>query len=95
MANIILNVTINPKQENITQKVIECITANKKFAFYPDQYGLNVVLANKWKTLDSKWNRLATNEEIKEDTSIVHFVERKPMYESYKNNVYYQQAFYK
>jgi lipopolysaccharide biosynthesis glycosyltransferase len=41
---------------NIAESVIACINSNKRFVKFADQYGLNVVLADKWKELEPLWN---------------------------------------
>lgn len=90
---------INPikwRNSNISQKVIQCIRENIKFAHYPDQYGLNVVLADKWFELDDKWNCQSVSENI--DPYVIHFTGRKPIYKSYDQsldfNAVYKNEFY-
>jgi len=80
------------RDANITNKTIECIDKNKDFANYPDQYGLNIVLANKWFELDSRWNHFATIDYP--DPFLIHYVQRKPIYKSYNYNVEYRDKFY-
>jgi len=87
---------INPKKwraENITNQVIDTLIKYKEFVVMPDQYGLNVVFANKWLELDPKWNWFANKED--EKPSLIHFVEIKPIFESYKFNESYKQEFFK
>ncbi|MDD2797839.1 MAG: glycosyltransferase family 8 protein [Bacteroidales bacterium] len=67
----------------IAERTVECINDNQKFVNYPDQYGLNVVLANKWVELDSKWNHFACYDI--EDPFLIHFIGRKPIYKTYDN----------
>ncbi len=78
---------------NLTEKIIDCINANKKFANYPDQYGLNIVLANMWFELDSLWNHFSSIE-TKASPYLIHFVEKKPIYSSYKSNKVFKKKFY-
>lgn len=78
---------------NTTEKIIQCIIKNKHFANYPDQYGLNVVLANRWKQLNPLWNYFSDG--VHTSPYIVHFVSRKPIYASYKGNPFYQKLFWK
>lgn len=80
------------RDADVTNKTIACVEQNKEFANYPDQYGLNIVLANKWYELDSRWNHFATLPES--DPFLIHFVQRKPIYKSYNNNEDYKQQFY-
>jgi lipopolysaccharide biosynthesis glycosyltransferase len=81
------------RQLNLTTEIINCIIQNKQHASFPDQYGLNVVFANKWHTLDPKWNTYAFQET--EDPFIIHFIGVKPIYSSYNNNVEYKREFFK
>lgn len=76
----------------VTQKVVKCINHNKKYAQYPDQYGLNVVLPNQWKQIDPLWNYFSDGNEI--NPNVIHFTGRKPIYPSYKGNILYQELFY-
>ena len=80
------------RKDNIASQIIAIIQANKTSANYPDQYGLNVVLANRWLALDSLWNCFAS-EDIS-DPYIIHFISRKPIYKTYDNNPRYYRLFY-
>jgi len=80
------------RDQNIAEKVIDCIKKNKKYANYPDQYGLNVVLANQWLALDPLWNQFSTM--AHDAPYLIHFVQRKPIYKSYHNVEVYKQLFY-
>lgn len=80
------------RELDLTQKVIDCATSNRSYLNYPDQYGLNVVLADNWMQLDSRWNSFS----VIETTSrpfLIHFTERKPIYRSYSDNQSYKQEF--
>ena len=79
-------------QFNATEKIISCISRNKKYTNFPDQYGLNVVLANQWFELEPGWNTYSMLEE--QDPFIVHFIETKPIYTSYHFNQHYKEEFY-
>ncbi|MFC4232075.1 glycosyltransferase family 8 protein [Parasediminibacterium paludis] len=81
------------RTESVTEKIIDCIEQHKKFANYPDQYGLNVVLANKWLELDPLWNHFSTIE-TSESPFLIHFVERKPIYKAYNYSETFKQIFY-
>ncbi|MFP5040551.1 glycosyltransferase family 8 protein [Parasediminibacterium sp. JCM 36343] len=81
------------REQDITTKIIECIDNNKKFANYPDQYGLNVVLANQWLELDSRWNHFSTID-TEQKPFLIHFVERKPIYQSYNFNEDFKKTFF-
>ena len=87
---------INPKKwraEKITDKVIEVLVKYKEFVVMPDQYGLNVVFANNWLELDPKWNWFANKDD--EKPSLIHFVEIKPIFTSYKFKDSYKKEFYR
>src|SRR5690606_24173790 len=60
------------RAKNITEKVLRCIQDNQKFTFYPDQYGLNVILANDWFSLDPRWNTFSNFDEA--DPHIIHYI---------------------
>ncbi len=79
-------------ESNITEKIIDCIARNTKFANFPDQYGLNVVFANHWLELDSRWNSYSMLE--KEDPFLIHFIGVKPIFTSYSYNLKYRDEFY-
>jgi lipopolysaccharide biosynthesis glycosyltransferase len=81
------------REQNVTEKIIDCIDDNKKFANYPDQYGLNVVLANQWLELDTLWNHFSTID-TNEKPYLIHFVERKPIYQSYNYSEEFKKTFY-
>ena len=81
------------REQNVTEKIIQCIDNNKKFANYPDQYGLNVVLANQWLELSPLWNHFSTID-TNEMPYLIHFVERKPIYQSYNYSEEFKNTFY-
>ncbi len=90
---LLLMQTKNWREQDVTTKIITCIDNNKKFANYPDQYGLNVVLANKWLELNPLWNHFSTIDTV-EKPFLIHFVERKPIYQSYNYNPDFKKTFY-
>lgn len=81
------------REQNVTEKIIDCIEQHTKFANYPDQYGLNVVLANRWLELNTLWNHFSTIETT-ETPYLIHFVERKPIYKAYNYSETFKQIFY-
>ncbi len=81
------------QEQNVTEKIITCIDTHKKFANYPDQYGLNVVLANEWLELDPLWNHFSTID-TSETPFLIHFVERKPIYKAYNFSEDFKKIFY-
>ena len=79
--------------KNVTEQIFDVIGKNLKYANYPDQYGLNIVMADGWKHLDAGWNHFAT---VADGTPhIIHFVDRKPIYRAYKNSRKYLDLFNK
>lgn len=80
------------RRSKLTEEVVASIIQNKQYANFPDQYGLNVVFANKWHTLDPKWNTYAFQET--KDPYIIHFIGVKPIYSSYDNNIEYKKEFF-
>jgi lipopolysaccharide biosynthesis glycosyltransferase len=80
------------REEDLTNRILTCVNENSKYAGFPDQYGLNVVLANQWFELDSKWNSYATSNDT--DPFVIHFIGVKPIYKSYNLNSDYRTSFY-
>ena len=80
------------RENQITERMLETINNNMDFAIYPDQYGLNVVLAKHWKQLDPQWNTFASSTSVSPYN--IHFVDRKPIYGTYTNNPEYRQRFF-
>ena len=80
------------RELDLTQKVIDCATSNRSYLNYPDQYGLNVILADNWMQLDSRWNAFSVINNTLQPF-LIHFTERKPIYRSYCDNQTYQQEF--
>lgn len=79
--------------EGITQKIIDAVENNIKYAGFPDQYGLNVVLAANCLSLDFRWNCYSVLDE--KDPFIIHFIGNKPIYKSYSDNANYSKEFFK
>ena len=80
------------REEGSPAKVVKCISDNEKFANYPDQYGLNIIMANRWLELDPRWNAFA---DMEWDTPFnIHFIGRKPMYQTYDNREEFRKIFY-
>ena len=80
------------REENSAVTVVKCISDNEKFANYPDQYGLNIVMANRWLELDPRWNAFASDECA--DPFNIHFIGRKPMYKTYDNREEFRKIFF-
>lgn len=79
------------RENRIAERTVECINDNQKYVNYPDQYGLNVVLANQWVELDSRWNHFACFDI--EDPLLIHYIGRKPIYKTYDNTPAYLTIF--
>src|SRR5690606_6741170 len=69
--------TVKWRRDRITEKLMRCLIKYKEYAKYPDQYGLNVIFANAWYELDSRWNTFIYKDE--EDPHILHFIGYKPI----------------
>jgi lipopolysaccharide biosynthesis glycosyltransferase len=80
------------REENSAATVVKCIADNEKFANYPDQYGINIVMANRWVELDPRWNWFADT--ACGDPFLIHFIERKPMYKTYDNREEFKTIFF-
>lgn len=80
------------REENSAATVVKCIADNEKFANYPDQYGINIVMANRWIELDPRWNWFADT--ACDDPFLIHFIGRKPMYQTYDNREEFKKIFY-
>jgi len=78
-------------KNHITEKALVYVEDNYNSAVYPEQYGLNLALANNWIELNPLWNYFATTSH--KAPYNVHFVDRKPIYITYKNNPVYLQQF--
>ncbi|MBU0695104.1 MAG: glycosyltransferase family 8 protein [Bacteroidetes bacterium] len=73
------------RANQVTQAIIDAIENNKKYSFFADQYGLNVVLAKlPWLVLPQKWNHVSFDPIEKTQPSIIHYVAEKPIHEHYK-----------
>ena len=90
----LLLIDINKWRENmISQKVIDITAQNFEHVLYFDQYGLNVVLRNKWKLLNTRYNSFSTQKKLDlNDIVILHFISTKPTAFNYPYN--YQVLFY-
>lgn len=80
------------RNQDLTNQVLRCIKENSRHAGFPDQYGLNVVLADQWLELDSKWNCYAISSDP--NPFIIHFIGVKPIYTSYEFNPHYRERFF-
>ena len=81
------------RENNITQKVIDITAQYFEHVFHYDQYGLNVILRNKWKLLNSSYNSFCIQKELDlNDIVILHFISIKPNAFDYPNG--YQVLFY-
>jgi len=81
------------RDENVTAKVMEFMHQNIKFINYADQYGLNGALYNQWYQLDPNWNWFAQFEN--EAPYIIHFLDVKPIFTSYRSKPEFKDQFYK
>jgi lipopolysaccharide biosynthesis glycosyltransferase len=79
------------RNTDLTNDVLSCISSNKAYTSFPDQYGLNVVFVNNWLQLDERWNSYAPGDIP--NPFIIHFIGRKPIFKSYSYNLTYQAEF--
>lgn len=84
--------TLEWRKNGITEEIIICLKNNKEFAQYPDQYGLNVVFANKWFEIDAKWNTYTYKYE--ETPLLIHYIGYKPIYKDYSGRKEYLELFF-
>lgn len=88
---------INPKlwkENDTTNKVINCMNDNAKYVVFPDQYGLNVVLYNRWHEIDLIWN-CSDYFEVPSNPSLVHFLNIKPIFKSCFSLPKHKNEFYR
>ncbi|RZL50319.1 MAG: glycosyltransferase family 8 protein [Pedobacter sp.] len=91
-AGIMLIDVLKWREQNISSKVINALQVHAKHVVLVDQYGLNVVFANKWQELDPKWNWFATN--YTATPNIIHYLDIKPIFKSYHSQEEYRVLFY-
>lgn len=87
---------MKPKQwreERIAAQVLDSLIKYKEFVRLPDQYGLNVVMVNRWLELDPKWNWFAFQED--QNPYIIHFLDIKPIFTSYNSQPVYKDEFFR
>ncbi|CAG4998975.1 General stress protein A [Dyadobacter sp. CECT 9275] len=82
-------------KEDMTNQVIQCLYDNGPYVNLADQYGLNVVLYQKWKELDPRWNTFANDVIEVPDPFLIHFLDIKPIYRAYNGNKRFGDEFYK
>jgi lipopolysaccharide biosynthesis glycosyltransferase len=81
------------REQGVVEKVMECLRVNKKHVNYADQYGSNVALYDQWYVLNRNWNCFATFAYSK--PYIIHFLDVKPIFDTYNSRPEYKDAFYK
>lgn len=79
------------REKNATGVVLDSIKNNRDFITYPDQYGLNVSLADDWYALDRRWNTFSNFQES--DPLIIHYIGYKPIYTDYVGEKRYLEIF--
>lgn len=92
-AGIMLIDVVKWRDEEVTMKVIDALRIYKEHVVLVDQYGLNVVFANRWKELDPRWNWFATFDH--EDPFLIHFLDIKPIFKSYNSQQKFADQFFK
>ncbi|RYE13600.1 MAG: glycosyltransferase family 8 protein, partial [Rickettsiales bacterium] len=81
-------------EEDIANKVIRCMNDNQGHIIYPDQYGLNITLSNRWLEINLAWNCSALFDEPK-NPSLIHFIDIKPIFRSYYSLPKHKEEFYR
>lgn len=84
--------TIEWRKNGVTEDIVACLQNNKEYAQYPDQYGLNVVFANRWFELDEKWNTYTYKYD--ETPLLIHYIGYKPIYKDYSGRKEYLDLFF-
>lgn len=80
------------RREEATKRVIDFMHDNIEYVNYADQYGLNGVLYDQWYQLDPNWNWFALFEN--NNPYIIHFLDVKPIFKSYKSIPAFKDEFY-
>ncbi|MGV3762444.1 glycosyltransferase family 8 protein [Parapedobacter sp.] len=80
------------REQSISSQVIDVLIKYKQHVVLPDQYGLNVVFANKWHMLDSRWNWSASAEH--EHPYLLHFLHIKPIFSSCYSKERWKKEFF-
>ncbi|WP_129713794.1 glycosyltransferase family 8 protein [Pedobacter sp. SYP-B3415] len=81
------------KKRNLGEEILNLIQKNSRYAGFPDQYGLNVALANEWTPIDPSWNGFAPFA-YDELPKLIHFILKKPIYWDYKGNMSFRKLFF-
>lgn len=92
-AGVLLVDTVKWRSQNISEKIISTLIEQRDHVRLADQYGLNVVFVNKWYQLDPKWNWYASKDN--DNASLVHFLDIKPIFDSYRSNPVFKDRFFK
>lgn len=92
-AGVLLINTKKWREEKISEEIITALIKYKDKVQLGDQYGLNVVFAQKWKELDPKWNWFASQEDL--NPSLIHFLDIKPIFKSYNSNPLFKEEFFR
>ncbi|MGK6353275.1 glycosyltransferase family 8 protein [Parapedobacter sp. DT-150] len=81
------------RETNRSKKVIQTLSEYRKYVRLPDQYGLNVVFAEKWLELDPRWNWFAFA--AREEPYIIHFLDIKPIFKTYNSQPAFKDEFFR
>ncbi|MEQ7799525.1 glycosyltransferase family 8 protein [Pedobacter sp. ASV1-7] len=91
-AGIMLIDVVKWVEQDISKQVIDALRKYAEHVVLVDQYGLNVVFANKWLELDPRWNWFATFEH--NEPYIIHYLDIKPTFKSYRSQEKFKEVFY-
>ncbi|ODS77502.1 MAG: hypothetical protein ABS46_18090 [Cytophagaceae bacterium SCN 52-12] len=92
-AGLLVGDPVRWREEDVSNRVIKALFDNLSDVDMADQYGLNVVLNNQWLPLDERWNAFSVLD-IK-DPYLIHFLDIKPIFKTYRANTAYREEFYK
>nr|MBC7613749.1 glycosyltransferase family 8 protein [Pseudopedobacter sp.] len=81
------------KEDEIPEKVFRAMEDNINYVNFADQYGLNVVFAEKWLEIDPLWNWFAHN--YHPNPKNIHFLDIKPIFKSYRSDESFKREFFK
>ena len=80
------------REQKIAIQIMDALVKYKQHVVFADQYGLNVVMVNKWKQLDPRWNWFASKE--CSNPYLIHFLAIKPIFTSYNSQPVFQEYFF-
>ncbi len=92
-AGVLLIDLVKWRRDDISAKVVKALHDHKRHVRLADQYGLNVVLANRWEVLDPRWNWFAFADH--DQPFLVHFLDVKPIFTTYHSHEKWRSEFFR